>query len=329
MRRVHPRPLPNAHTHTERPALRKSNTPLPGSSSSPVGPVERMRPWLAAAGLAACVACLPGCVTNQVSGPVKTNATPSSTTSAQPSLSALPSGAGRDITTASDEPERSKRARIRMELASAYYTQGEMVTALDEIKQALAADPNLPGAYNLRGLIYDALGNDDLAEDSYRVALQRNAQDGSSLHNYAWFLCRRREFGRADEMFERALSAPGYRDAAQTLLVRGVCQSRAGDWEAAERTLLRSYEMDAGNPATATNLAHALYRRGEFERARFYIRRVNNAPELSNAQTLWLAARIENRLGNLQGRDDLGLQLRNRFPSSKEAQAFERRDFED
>ncbi|TAL14545.1 MAG: hypothetical protein EPO01_19440, partial [Aquabacterium sp.] len=74
---------------------------------------------------------------------------------------------GRDITTASDESEVRKRARIRMELASAYYTQGQMTTALDEVKQALVADPGLPGAHNLRGLIYDALGNDGLAEESF------------------------------------------------------------------------------------------------------------------------------------------------------------------
>ena len=49
-----------------------------------------------------------------------------------------------------------------------------------------------------------------------------------------------------------------------------------------------------------------LYRRGEYERARFYVRRVNAQPDVSNAQTLWLAARIENKLGNRQGAADFG-----------------------
>lgn len=244
-------------------------------------------------------------------------------------VAAAPGTGGRDITTTSDEGDLRKRARIRMELATAYYAQGQMTTALDEVKQALVTDPSLPGANNLRGLIYDALGNDALAEDSFSMALKQDAQDGSTLHNYAWFLCRRRQFDRADEMFGRALAMPQYRSAAQTLLVRGVCLSRSGHWEDAEKTLIRAYELDAGNPATATNLAYALYRRGEYERARFYIRRVNGSQDLSNAQTLWLAARIEHRLGNLSGRDDLGDQLRNRYPSSREATAYERKQFED
>ena len=53
------------------------------------------------------------------------------------------------------------------------------------------------------------------------------------------------------------------------------------------------------------NLSEVLYRRGDYERARFYIRRVNAIPSVSNAQTLWLAARIENKLGNRARRDRL------------------------
>jgi cytoskeleton protein RodZ len=56
----------------------------------------------------------------------------------------------------------------------------------------------------------------------------------------------------------------------------------------------------------AVNLADVLYRRGELERARFYIGRVNSVQEYSNAQTLWLAARIENKMGNVRGARDLG-----------------------
>ena len=70
----------------------------------------------------------------------------------------------------------------------------------------------------------------------------------------------------------------------------------------AERTLSRSYELDPGNPVTAYNLAEVLLQRGEFERARFYIGRVNESPTQSNAQSLWLAARIERKLGNRERR---------------------------
>ena len=93
-----------------------------------------------------------------------------------------------------------------------------------------------------------------------------------------------------------------------------MCQARAGQLDQAEAALARSYELDPSNPATAVNLSEVLFRRGEYERARFYIRRVNDQPEISNAQTLWLAARIEHKLGNKAGVANFGKQLRNRFP---------------
>jgi type IV pilus assembly protein PilF len=70
------------------------------------------------------------------------------------------------------------------------------------------------------------------------------------------------------------------------------------------------------------NLSEVLYRRADYERARFYIRRVNSREDLTNAQTLWLALRIENRIGNRVGVEDYARQLRSRFPQSPEALAY-------
>jgi len=64
-------------------------------------------------------------------------------------------------------------------------------------------------------------------------------------------------------------------------------------------TLSRSYELEPANPTTAVNLSEVLYKRGEYERARFYIRRVNTKEELASAQTLWLAVR-EGQIGKVR-----------------------------
>jgi type IV pilus assembly protein PilF len=72
-----------------------------------------------------------------------------------------------------------------------------------------------------------------------------------------------------------------------------------------------------------------LLRRGELERARFYVRRINSVPEQATAQSLWLAARIERRVGNIDAMQDLGRQLRDRFAQSPEALLYERGRFDD
>ena len=235
----------------------------------------------------------------------------------------------KDRVTASDEPDGVKRGRTRLELAAAYFGRGQMTTALDQIKLSIQADPTSSEAFNLRGLIYANLGDKALAEESFRHALQLKPRDPDVMQNFGWYLCQQGRYGEADSLFTQALAVPQYNDSPRTLLTQGVCQARAGRLAEAEAALSRSYELDPGNPATAVNLSEVLYRRGEYERARFYVRRVNNVPEVSNAQTLWLAVRIENRLGNRNGVQDFGTQLRNRFPQSREASSFQRGAFDE
>jgi len=238
-------------------------------------------------------------------------------------------GAAPEPKRATDPAELERLARLRLELASGYFSRGQPATALEEVKAALAAKPDMVEAWNLRALIYASNGEIQLAEESFQRALQYKPNNADTLHNYGWFLCQQGRADAADQQFERALAQPQYVNPVRTLLAQGVCQARAGRLPEAERTLLRSYELDPANPATAYNLSDVLYRRGDLERARFYIGRVNSQPEQSNAQTLWLAARIERGLGNQQAVQDSGRRLMDRYPQSDEAMRFERGQFDE
>ena len=236
---------------------------------------------------------------------------------------------GRDRLTESDETPVSRRARVRLELASAYFGRGQLTTALDEVKLAISADPKLVGAFNLKGLIYSGLGDDALAEESFKHALQLDPRDADTLQNFGWHLCQRKRYAEADGQFERALQIPFYANVQRTLVTQGACQARNGELEKAEATLIKGYEIDIGDPIAGYNLADVLYRRGQYERSRFYLRRINNNPELTNPQTLWLGARIEKKLGNTSGTQLLGRQLSDRFPKSAESMAFEKGQFDE
>ena len=235
----------------------------------------------------------------------------------------------RPIATASDQTDTDRRAQVRMELAGAYFGRGQLETALDEVKLALQVQPTLVDAFNLRGLIYAAMGEDRLAEDSFARALQLDPRDGSALHNQAWFWCQRGRFGPAQAQFAALLGQAQYRDVARTQLARGVCYGRDRQWPEAESALMRAYELDPANPNAGINLAEVLMQRQDLERARFYIGRVNDVPGAVNAQTLWLAARIDHKLGRDASVRQWGDRLRDRFPQSPEAALFERGRFDD
>jgi len=224
-------------------------------------------------------------------------------------------------------PERS--AKVRLELASAYFARGQSQTALEEVKQAIAAKPDMPEAYSLLGLVQASLGDLGPAEESFKRALQLAPTNTDAMHNYGWFLCQQRRFAEADTQFQAILAQPQGRDTARTLLAAGVCQARAGRWADAEKTLSRSFQLDTANPAIAFNLSEVLYRRGEYERARFYLKRVNAVPDYTNAQTLWLAIRIERRLGNGAGVQEFARQLRDRFPQAPETALLDQGRFDE
>ncbi|MFN3494586.1 MAG: tetratricopeptide repeat protein, partial [Hydrogenophaga sp.] len=181
-------------------------------------------------------------------------------------------------------------------------------------------------AYVLRGLVYMRLNNNVLAEDSFKRALQINPRDPDALHNYGWFSCQLGRHAQAIDFFARALTSPTYSGQAKTLMAKGICQTRMGQYQEAEDSFARSYEMDAGNPITGYNLASLLFRRGDDARAQFYIRRLNNS-DLANAETLWLGIKVERRLRNTEVVEQLAQQLGRRFGQSPQWGWYQRGTF--
>lgn len=244
----------------------------------------------------------------------------------------LPAGDGpqglADLKTQSDQTESERRARVRLELAAAYFAEGKSAVALDEVKQAIAADPKLPEAYNLRGLIYAAMAEPRLAEDSFRQALQLSPRDGAVMHNHAWFLCQASRHEEAQALFQRALAEPRYTGRVRTLLAQGVCLVRAGRLEPAQRVLAQAYELDPSNPFTGFHLGEVLFLQGDHERAAFYLRRLHAQPETASPRSLWLAARNAHRLGNAVEARMWGQRLRDRFPQAPETLLFEKGRFD-
>ncbi|PKO62678.1 MAG: type IV pilus biogenesis/stability protein PilW [Betaproteobacteria bacterium HGW-Betaproteobacteria-18] len=239
------------------------------------------------------------------------------------------SGASRaDLVTDSDESSARKRARIRVELAMGYLEQGKTTIALDEVKLALAADPDFADAYSLRGLIYMRLNELPLAQDSFLKALAVRPRDPNILHNLGWLRCQQARYPEALADFSMALSDPAYGERAKTYMAQGLCQIRAGQRREAEQSLLKAYEFDAANPVTGYNLANLLFQNADFARAQFYIRRLNNS-EWANAESLWLGVKVENRMADRVAMLQLATQLEKRFPQSKEAAAYRRGAFDE
>ncbi len=229
--------------------------------------------------------------------------------------------------TESDPTNTDRRSSVRMELAAGYFARGQFNIALDEIKQALLLKPELREAINLRGLVYAAMGESQLAQESFKSALSFYPSNADILHNYGWMLCQQQRCPDALAQFDLALAQAKYRAPSRTLLAKSVCQARSGRMGEAELSLAQAFALDPANPAVAVNLAEGLYRNNNLERARFYSKRVLAQNEPSNASSLWLALRIDKRLGNNLAVDEYSQLLRRSHPQSPETQALKNGQF--
>ncbi|MDP9903025.1 type IV pilus biogenesis/stability protein PilW [Variovorax ginsengisoli] len=243
-------------------------------------------------------------------------------------VSTSPSRTVGDRQAGADPLADRQRARIRLELAIGYSQQGQTSVALQEINQALVLDPAYADGYNVRGLIAMQVADTALAEDSFRQALAIAPQDPNTLHNVGWLRCEQGRYSDAEGFFQRALAVPGYAQPARTWMTSGICLQRAGQAEAAERSLLRARALDANDPVTGFHLAQLAEAKGDLTGADAYIRRVNDGSS-ANAETLWLGIRVDNKLNRRETMAELGARLQRRFPQSREAIAYERGNFND
>ncbi|MES2756282.1 MAG: type IV pilus biogenesis/stability protein PilW [Pseudomonadota bacterium] len=239
--------------------------------------------------------------------------------------------AGGELKTASDQSPEEKRASIRLQLAVGYFQDGKLEVALDEVKQAIAIQPDFADAYGVRALIYSQLGQTALADENYQRALKLAPGNPELANNYGSFLCQQGKGAQGIALFESALKNPAYTSPVKALLNAGSCSLKMKNLEAAERYLLDALRYEPDHPATNANLARVYHERRDYVRAGFFINRVKAAAKLDklSPDVLWLAMRIDRKLGDKASEASLGTLLRRHHPGSPEYAAFQRGAFDE
>lgn len=219
------------------------------------------------------------------------------------------------------------RARVHTELATLYYARGNMSVALEELRIAIAADPGYANAHGISGLVYMELRENDLARQSFERALRHAPEDPDINHNFGWFLCQIGKEGESTPYFKRALANPLYPTPARTYAAAGTCALRAGRLEEADQNLHQALRIDPNQPTALLQSAALRYRQGRYDEGRRLVARHAQVAEATSA-SLWLALRIERRLGQRAAELSYANQLRRRFPDSQEYQSLRRGEYE-
>ena len=222
---------------------------------------------------------------------------------------------------AEEQTDARQRAQVHTDLGAAYFSSGQLGVALEELNVAIRADSSFAPAYNMLGLVYMTLREDDKAEENFRRSLSLSSTDSDTHNNYGWFLCQRGKIDDSIRHFMAALKNPLYATPEKSYLNAGICARKKNDDAEAEEFLLKAIKLQPRHPQALFHLADINFKRGNYSESRKFINQFFQiaAP---TPESLWLGTRIERKLGNRSDEASYGLQLRKTFPDSLEVQAL-------
>lgn len=211
-------------------------------------------------------------------------------------------------------------ARIHTELAALYYGQQQYAVALDELKQAMNMNSRYAPAYGVRGLVYMSLQENKKAEDDFERSLDLDGTDSGTRNNYGWFLCQRGREKESMEQFMAAVKNPLYATPEKAYLNAGLCSKKFGKLTEAEAFLKIALSIQPRMTEALLGMAELSFSKADYAGAKSYFLRLSRLGVELSAADLLLAARVERRLGDGNAEASYKLQLRKRFPDSRETQ---------
>lgn len=222
--------------------------------------------------------------------------------------------------TTSGGSQKSKSAQVHTELAGLYFERAQAGIALEEIGLALEADPDYAPAYNMRGLVHMSLREDTEAEADFQKSLRIDKNDSDTHNNYGWFLCQRGREKESIPHFMAAVKNPLYLTPGRAYLNAGVCSRQAGNNKDAEEFVQKALMVQPGMPQALLTMAELNFANGDYVSAKKYFARFSQNSENLTAEQLWLAVRIERKMGDRNSEASYSMQLRKRFPDARETQ---------
>jgi type IV pilus assembly protein PilF len=206
---------------------------------------------------------------------------------------------------------------LYVKLAIEYLKQGQTETALHKVKKGLSEDPNNAQAHNVIALIYQRLGENDLAERHFRKAVSLEPKDPYILNAWASFLCDRRKFPEAEAQYKKALSNPLYPTPWVAMTNAGTCAKRSGNGSKAEAHFREALRASPRFGPVLAAMAELDYNRGRYKSARGYLDRYFKAAR-PTPQVLLLAVNVERKLGSRKRANTYAQMLRKNYPDSRE-----------
>ncbi|MBA3732148.1 MAG: type IV pilus biogenesis/stability protein PilW [Gammaproteobacteria bacterium] len=208
-------------------------------------------------------------------------------------------------------------AQINLQLALKYYDNNRLRLALDKVNDSLTQAPQYASAHNVTALIYERLGQAELAQRHFSRALELSPDDPSARNNYGKFLCTQGRLREAEANFLAAADNPGNASPDVAYTNAGLCALRIPDLERAAQYFTAALNANPTMPTALYQVARIGYEKGRFPEARRDLQHYLQVAR-HTAETLWLSVLVERALGNEGIARRYAQRLQNHFPQSEE-----------
>ncbi|PFG56258.1 type IV pilus assembly protein PilF [Vibrio sp. ES.051] len=188
-------------------------------------------------------------------------------------------------------------AESRIALGLGYLEGGNMVRAHDNLQQALTHAPQYYRAQLSMAHYYETVGEDSKAEKMYKRSLRQHAKNGNVLNNYGTFLCKRGDFQKADQMFNRAIKQPYYYLIPASYENAAFCALKSQNRDKAQYYFARAIDHDPHRPSSILQLAKLEIEEGNYTDARIRLLRFNQTYGIKKP-SLQLMILLERAAGN-------------------------------
>lgn len=216
-----------------------------------------------------------------------------------------------------NETETQKAVISNTSLGLEYMNRGQYEVALGKLKRAVKEDPDYAPAQTVLAVLYERIGEKELAGKHYKKAYEASPKDGDVNNNYGVYLCQNGKYNEAIRHFLAALDDPFYSSPSIALSNAGSCALNAGELDRAEDYLRRALKIEPELPDALMNMSRLCFEQKEYLKARAFMQRYEAASGHS-ADTLLLAYRIEMASDNPKAANTYKLMLEHDFPDSEQ-----------
>jgi type IV pilus assembly protein PilF len=217
-----------------------------------------------------------------------------------------------------DQQEQAlKAAETNTALGLEYMNRGQPEVALGKLKKAIAEDDEYAPAHTVLAVLYETIGEYQLAGKHYRKAVDLDPNNGDINNNYGVYLCQSDKVREAQRFFVKALEDPFYRTPAVALTNAGSCALGAGMLADTDGYLRRALQFSPQFPDALLLMAKLNETEKNYLTSRAFIQRFEAVTE-ATAESLFLGYRIETALGDDNARMRYFEVLNGQFPGAPE-----------